>query len=316
MKTQILILAAGMGSRFGGIKQVAGVGPGGETVLEYSIYDALEAGFDEVVFLIRRGIEADFRDLILSRLPERVKSRLAFQELESLLPAGEIEAASGRTKPWGTGHALLCAESAIDSPFAVINADDFYGRASLVIVHDAIAAVDPENTDFCMAGFALGRTMSPHGTVSRGLCDLATGNGQSGACGVFLRGVVEHPAIRVEGGLCFSRLGEGPSFGEVELPVDATVSMNLFGFTPAIFGLAHPLFSRFIATEAASPKKEFGLPTFVDELISLGQARVRVLPTPETWFGITYREDLMGVRERIAALSVSGLYPSPLWGRR
>jgi NDP-sugar pyrophosphorylase family protein len=316
MKTQILILAAGMGSRFGGIKQIAGVGPGGEAVLEYSIYDALEAGFDEAVFLIRRDIEADFRDLVLSRLPARVKSRIAFQELESRLTPREVVAALGRTKPWGTGHALLCAESAIDSPFAVINADDFYGRASLGLVHDAMAETDPESVDFCMAGFALGRTTSPNGTVSRGLCDLSPGNGLSSAEGVFLRGVVEHPAIRVEGRRCFSRLGEGLSSREVELPADAIVSMNLFGFTPTIFGLVHPLFRRFIAAEADSPKKEFGLPTCVDELISSGQARVRVLHTPETWFGITYREDLAGVRERIAALSASGLYPSPLWSRR
>jgi NDP-sugar pyrophosphorylase family protein len=303
MKTKLLVLAAGMGSRFGGIKQIAGVGPSGETVLEYSVYDALEEGFDEVVFLIRREIEADFINLILPRLPRRATSRLVFQELDSLLNEKDIAVGSGRKKPWGTGHALLCAEEAVDAPFAVINADDFYGRASFARIHTFLAAADPGIASFCMAGFSLAKTTSPHGSVSRGLCDVGADS--------YLRGAVEHKDITVESGRCVSRLGDGSA---IDLPPDSTVSMNLFGFTPAVFPLAKPLFRRFIEAEAGSAKMEFGLPDIVDSLIRDRTAEVRVLPTPEAWFGITYRDDLGEARERVAALTRGGMYSSPLWG--
>jgi NDP-sugar pyrophosphorylase family protein len=305
MKTKLLILAAGMGSRFGGIKQMAGIGPSGEAVLEYSVYDALEAGFDEAVFLVRSAIEADFRSLILPRFPSRVASRLAFQELGSLLDARALAASVGRGKPWGTGHALLCAEEALGAPFAVINADDFYGRASFAVVHEFLASSDPQSGLFCMAGFGLSRTTSPYGSVSRALCDV-----EADGSGDFLRGLVEHKEIRTESGRCVSRLDDG---SELEIPGDAVVSMNLFGFTPAIFAQARPLFDRFIEAEAASPKKEFYLPDLVNELVERGSAKVKILPTPESWFGITYREDLAIARERMLALCAAGIYPEPLW---
>ena len=169
-KTTLLVLAAGIGSRFGGVKQVEPVGPAGETTLEYSIYDALRAGFDDVVFLVRSSIEADFREAVLSRLPASVERCLAFQEMDSLLSPAELAAAAGRTKPWGTGHALLCAESEIHHPFAVVNADDFYGPESFRLVHDFLAASAPGSRDWCMAGFLLSNTTSEHGAVARGLC--------------------------------------------------------------------------------------------------------------------------------------------------
>ncbi|MBL8966381.1 MAG: NTP transferase domain-containing protein [Spirochaetaceae bacterium] len=320
MKTSLLVLAAGMGSRFGGIKQMASVGSAGETVLEYSVHDALQAGFDEIVFLVRRSIEPDFRSHVLARLPARVRSRLVFQELESLLPpaAPAAAAASGRAKPWGTGHALLCAAEALDAPFAVINADDFYGRASFEAVHGFLAAADPAAAEFCMAGFLLANTTSPHGAVSRGLCEVAADG--------FLRGVTEHTAICevAAGAAAGSAAGAGrgvaylsrlPEGGERGLSGDAVVSMNLWGFTPAVFPLARPLFDRFISANASSPKAEFYLPGLVDELVAAGRATVRVLPTPEAWFGLTYREDLEDARARVAALTGAGRYPAPLWGR-
>lgn len=307
METALLVLAAGLGSRYGGVKQVDPVGPAGETILEYSVYDALAAGFDEVVFLIRRGIEADFRETVLGRLPAPLRSRLAFQELESLLAPGEAAAAreAGRTKPWGTGHALLCAASAIGSPFAVINADDFYGRESFRLVRDFLAARGPESRDWCMAGYELRRTTSPHGSVSRGLCGL----GPDGR----LASVTEHTAIEEAGGRFVSRGGAAPG-AELELGGGELVSMNFWGFTPAVFGLALPRFRAFLAEGRGSPKAEFYLPSLVDELVRRGEASVSVLPTPEAWFGLTYREDAPAARARIAELVRAGAYPSPLWG--
>jgi hypothetical protein len=302
--TSLLVLAAGMGSRYGGVKQVDPVGAAGETILEYSVYDALASGFDEVVFLIRRGIEADFRERVLARLPRSVGALLAFQELDSLLGPGDLAAAreAGRTKPWGTGHALLCAAEAIRSPFAVINADDFYGRASFRVVHDFLAARGPESREWCMAGYELRNTTSPHGSVSRGLCSVdAAGR---------LASVVEHVAVSEKGGRFSSRLADG---SELELRGSEVVSMNFWGLAPAVFDLALPLFRAFLEQGRSSPKAEFYLPALVDALVARGEASVSVLPTPEAWFGLTYREDAGAARERVAALTAAGAYPSPLW---
>jgi NDP-sugar pyrophosphorylase family protein len=304
MNTTMLVLAAGLGSRFGGVKQLAGVGPSGEAILEYSVYDALAAGFDEVVFLIRGEIEADFRSVVLSRLPASLPCRLAFQEVDSLLDPAARRASEGRTKPWGTGHAVLCAEGGLPSPFAVINADDFYGRRSFFAVQGFLAASEPRAAAFCMAGYGLSRTTSPHGSVSRGICELGPGG--------LLRSVTEHVDIRVEGGRCLSLRSDG---SREELPPDSTVSMNLWGFTPALFPLARPRFEAFLRAHAASPKDEFYLPGLVDGLIREAEATVRVLPTPESWFGLTHREDLAEVRSRMATLCEAGIYPSPLWAK-
>ena len=301
-KTTLLVLAAGIGSRFGGVKQVEPVGPAGETTLEYSIYDALRAGFDDVVFLVRSSIEADFREAVLSRLPASVECRLAFQEMDSLLSPAELAAAAGRTKPWGTGHALLCAAPEITKPFAVVNADDFYGPESFRLVHDFLAASAPGSRDWCMAGFLLRNTTSEHGAVARGLCAVEDGGS--------LVSVTEHTRITKEGGAFLSALSDG---GSVRLTGTETVSMNLWGLSPEVFGLARPLFRDFLARGAPSSTAEFYLPGVIDTLLSRGEARVRVLPTPEAWFGLTYRGDRAQAVARVAALHAAGTYPTPLW---
>ena len=300
-KTTLLVLAAGIGSRFGGVKQVEPVGPSGETTLEYSIYDALRAGF---VFLIRSSIEADFRDAVLSRLPISVERRLAFQETLSLLSPAEAVAVStsGRTKPWGTGHALLCAAPEITKPFAVVNADDFYGPESFRIVHDFLAASAPSSKNWCMAGFLLRNTTSEHGAVARGLCTVDDASS--------LVSVKEHTGITQEGGAFLSALSDG---GSIRLSGTETVSMNLWGLSPEVFGLAEPLFRDFLAGGASSPTAEFYLPGVIDTLLSRGEARVRVLPTPEAWFGLTYRGDRAAAAARVGNLHASGAYPTPLW---
>jgi hypothetical protein len=323
-KTSLLVLAAGLGSRYGGVKQVDPVGPAGEATLEYSLYDALRSGFDEIVFLIRSSIENDLRRAVLNRLPTSMRCRLAFQELESLLEPEDLAAAraSGRTKPWGTAHALLCAASELRAPFAVVNADDFYGRESFRLVHDFLAAQDPAGRGWCMAGFELAKTASPHGAVSRGICVLRPRSGAKP--GSELVSVTEHPSIIASAaagttrrsdtddpGTFISRLPDG---SEIELDGRSIVSMNLWGLTPAIFPLALPLFRAFMAENRGSTKAEFYLPALIDALVARGEARVEVLPTPETWFGLTYREDAAAARARIAELGAAGEYPAPLWG--
>jgi hypothetical protein len=306
-KTALLVLAAGIGSRFGGAKQTASVGPAGETILEYSVYDALMAGFDEIVFLLGPAMEADFRARVLSRLPASLRFRVAFQETTSLLGEGSLAALrrSGRTKPWGTGHALLCAEAELGLPFASINADDYYGRESFRLVHDFLAGEGGDPAEWCMAGFRLGNTMSPNGPVSRGICSV-DGAGM-------LLGVTERRSVRRGPAGGYEAAGEG---GEtLRLGGDETVSMNLWGFTPRVFSLGRPLLEEFLERNADSAEAEFGLPGLVDSLLSRGGARLRALPTPEAWFGLTYRADAADAASRVAALTAAGSYPSPLWGR-
>ncbi|HET7839138.1 MAG TPA: NTP transferase domain-containing protein [Rectinemataceae bacterium] len=306
-KTALLVLAAGMGSRFGGPKQAAPVGPSGETLLEYSIYDALRAGFDELVFLIGREAEPAFRERVLACLPARVPWRLAFQELDSLMDgrAAARARASGRTKPWGTGQALLCAASGLELPFASVNADDFYGSESFRVVHDFLEGGSPGGASWCMAGFALANTLSPNGPVSRGICSIDEAG--------LLMGVTEQRQIGAGGpgeGIVAAR-AEGGSLG---LTGRETVSMNLWGLTPSVLGPGLELFGEFLEQNAGSATAEFGLPDMVDALMARGVAKVRVLPTAETWFGLTYRADLAESRSRIEELTRSGSYPSPLWG--
>jgi len=302
MKTQLLVLAAGMGARFGGVKQIEGVGPHEETVLEYSVYDALEAGFDEIVFLIRDSIETDFRKTVLSRLPSRVVFRIAFQGPNSLLSRQELAASTGRRKPWGTGHALLCAASGIDSPFAVINADDSYGREALRIVRSRLCSLASDSTEFCMAGYHLKNVMSAWGPVSRGICDVDA-NG-------YLLDVTEHVSVSEENGAFVS---VSPAGTRTILKNDASISMNLWGLTPAVFPLADVLFREFLENHAGSADAEFYLPYVVDSLVKSGKARVRVLPTDEKHFGLTYRGDLAETKTRVARMIAEGLYPDPLW---
>ncbi|MDF3056872.1 MAG: nucleotidyltransferase [Rariglobus sp.] len=294
MTLTLVILAAGMGSRYGGLKQVDPMGPSGETVLDYSVHDAVRAGFGRVLFIIRRDFETEFRAVIGARFEGRVQVDYVFQALDAL-PSGHALPA-GRTKPWGTGHAVWCAREALDGPFAVVNADDFYGAGSferLARFLRAAAVVKTSPPEFAMVGFELANTLSEHGAVSRGVCTV-------GADGI-LQGIEEHT------GILATEVGEGKKY-----PGATTVSMNCWGFTPAFLPLLDARWRGFLATHGTSEKTEFYLPFAVNDLLASGEACVHVLPTSDQWFGVTYREDKPRVQAAIAALVASGAYPSPL----
>ncbi len=301
---KLLVLAAGIGSRFGGVKQVASVGPRGETLLEYSLYDARRAGFDEVVFLIRPDIEEDFRASILTRLPSSLEYSLAYQTKESLLSDEQLALglARGRVKPWGTGHALLCAREALGAssgaPFAVINADDYYGRAAFEAV-GAWLSRHPE--EFCFAVYKLDDVVPLRGTVSRAICDVDVEG--------YLERIVEHKKVWREAGRFFSQR-EG---GVVELIAEAPVSMNLWGFNPSIFESGTRAWGAFLADPENYTAREFYLPDIVQAMMASGMVRVRAVAGSVQSFGLTNPDDLAETRRRLSALVESGFYPSPLW---
>lgn len=285
-----------MGSRFGGIKQVQPVGPHGELIIEYSAFDALRAGFGRLVLVIRRDIEDDFRATIGRRLEERMEVAYVYQELDAL-PAG-FEPPVGRAKPWGTAHATLVARNAVRGPFAVINADDFYGASA----YRTLAAHFAKSSDYAMVGYPLKQTLSEHGSVSRGLCATdATGR---------LKSITEITKIE--------RLPNGARYldsagRENRLTGDEIVSMNFWGFTPAIFPQLEAKFRIFLETRGQDPKAEIYLPTVVSELNERGEARVALHRSTDAWFGLTYREDLASAQTAIRALTDAGKYPAPLW---
>ena len=290
MSLTLVVLAAGMGSRYGGLKQLDPVGPGGETVLDYAVFDALRAGFTRVVFVIRRDFEEIFRERIGSRYAGRAEVDYVFQSLEALPPG--FTTPPGREKPWGTGHAVWCAGPALRGNFAVINADDFYGADSFAQLARFLGAA--RGPEFAMVGFRLANTLSEHGTVSRGVtASEPDGN---------LRSIVEHTGIAPE------EVGAGRRFTGEEI-----VSMNCWGFTPDLLAGLDAEFRAFLAARVTEPKAEFYLPAAVSSLIGRGAARVRVLPTSATWFGVTYREDKPRVQAAVAALVRSGAYPERLW---
>lgn len=295
MAFTLVVLAAGMGSRYGGLKQIDPVGPGGETVLDYAVFDAVRAGFTRVVFVIRRDFEELFRAKIGARYAGRVAVDYVFQALDAL-PAGFAPVA-GREKPWGTGHAVWCAREAIRENFAVINADDFYGAdsfARLARFLSAPAAADAAAARFAMVGFRLANTLSEHGVVSRGVSATAADG--------TLRSIVEHT------GIAPADIGAGKKFSGEEI-----VSMNCWGFTPALFAGLDTQFREFLAARGTEPKAEFYLPAAVSTMIARGEAAVQVLPTDSAWFGVTYREDKPRVQAALAALVAAGRYPEKLW---
>lgn len=295
MQLTLVVLAAGMGSRYGGLKQVDPMGPSGETVLDYSVYDAVRAGFDRVLFIIRRDFEAEFRAAVGSRFEGKVKVDYVFQALDALPEGHGLPA--GRQKPWGTGHAVWCAREALDGPFAVVNADDFYGAGSFVRLATflcAAAAARKSPPEFAMVGFRLANTLSEHGAVSRGVCAV-------GADGV-LAGIEEHT------GILAAEVGAGRKYDP-----DTIVSMNCWGFTADFLPRLDARWREFLAAHGTSEKTEFYLPFAVNDLLAAGEAGVHVLPTDDQWFGVTYREDKPRVQAAIAALVGSGAYPSPLW---
>jgi len=299
----LVVMAAGIGRRYGGLKQVDPVGPGGEMILDYSVHDALAAGFGRAVFVIRRDIENVFRERIGRRLERRIETAYAFQELDAL-PEG-FAVPAGREKPWGTGHAVLAAREAVAGNFAVINADDFYGAASFRALGEHLrSARDAEGLyDYAMVGFELAKTLSEHGHVARGICRV-TGEG-------LLEEIHERTRIERRGG-AIQYTGDGEAW--TDLAPDAVVSMNMWGFTPGYFEELAARFVPFLRERLGDPKAEFFVPTVVNDLVAEGRARVRVLPTPERWVGVTYREDLQSVRRAIRALVDRGVYPERLWG--
>lgn len=294
------MLAAGIGSRYGGIKQIDGFGPGGETIMDYSLYDAWRSGFGKVVCVVREEILHTVRDIFLPRLEGRMRVEFVVQSLDKLIP-GEFRNAE-RKKPWGTGHAVLCAQPVISEPFVVINADDFYGRTAF----ESIARFFIENNSdnvHAMVGYRLEKVLSDFGTVSRGVGET-DGDG-------FLTTLVERTAIARDGNSIF--FTENTS--RTPLSPDAPISMNFWGFYPTVFELASKLFGEFLQKSGGDTRSEFYIPIIVNEMIRRQQGKVKVLGGGTTWFGVTYQEDRPLVTARIRELVASGEYPSSLWGR-
>jgi UTP-glucose-1-phosphate uridylyltransferase len=300
MKPTLLILAAGIGSRYGGLKQLDRIGPSGETIVDYSIYDALQAGFGKVVFIIKEAIEKDFREVFVDKLKDKVNIECVMQEIRKV-PDG-ITVPAERQKPWGTGHAILMADGTIDGPFAVINSDDFYGRGAYRAVAEYYRDWSPDRgNDYCMVGYSVANTLSEFGAVSRGVC-RADGNG-------FLVDVVERTHIeRTPAGIRFIERDI-----EFPLPDDAIVSMNFWGFTPSFFSHLQRGFGEFIRKNAGDLKAEYYIPAEVNQLVRNRMATVRVLQSTDKWFGMTYREDRDTVVNSIRPLIKNGIYPENLW---
>ena len=300
-KPQLVIMAAGIGSRYGGLKQIDPVGPSGEILIDYAIYDALKAGFSRVVFIIRHHFEQDFRDMIGRNIEHRAEVSYVFQEIDAL-PAG-LAVPPGRTKPWGTGHAALVAAPCVDAPAAIINADDYYGARAFQALHKYLSgAKDSSTYDYCMVGYELENTLTEHGHVARGVCGVSA-EGQ-------LESVVERTKIQcIDGKTCYA----DPSGAWVALPPRSTVSMNMWGVTPSFFAELGARFSPWLRRSAQDLKAEFFLPTVVNELVIEKKARVHVLTSPDRWYGVTYREDKPIVAAAIGELIAKGVYPSRLW---
>lgn len=287
--TTLVVMAAGMGSRFGGLKQLEPVGTNGEVLLDYSVYDAAKAGFNKVVFVIKKEIEKDFRELVGKRIEQKIDVDYAFQELDKL-PAG-FTVPADRKKPWGTGHAILCCKDLVDQPFAAVNADDFYGPSAYQQINHYLAQ---QNGDYCMVGFRLKNTLTDNGTVSRGICK-ADSNGH-------LLDIQEITDIAAD---CAYLDADK---NKVVLPADTIVSMNMWGFTPDLFGYLEEGFHAFLTEKIEQSKAEFFLPFQIDELIKDGRKQVKVLVAEDKWYGMTYREDKPVLKDAIAAMTEKGLY--------
>ena len=303
--TTLVIMAAGIGSRFGGgIKQLEPVGPGGEIIMDYSIYDALQAGFNKVVFIIRKDLEKDFKEIIGNRIEKIVKVEYAFQELDDL-PDG-FKRPADRKKPWGTGQAVLSTKGLVKEPFLVINADDYYGKEGFRKIHDYMVNEMDENApvyDLCMGGFMLANTLSENGGVTRGVCQI----GEDG----FLKKVTEtYEIVRCGDGLS-AKNAEGEP---VSVDLGNHVSMNMWGMPASFIEELEQGFPRFLAgLKEGDVKSEYLLPAVIDSLVSSGKARVKVLETPDKWFGVTYKEDKQAVVESLRALIAAGAYPEKLY---
>lgn len=282
MNTTLVVMAAGMGSRFGGLKQMEPIGPNGEVLLDFSVYDAKKAGFNKVVFIIKEEIEKDFKEIVGKKIEKVIDVDYVMQDM-TILP-------EGRKKPFGTSHAILCCKDTVKEPFAVINADDYYGANAFYEIHEHL--VNAKDFDFCMVAYELDKTLSENGTVARGICDVKDG---------FLKDVVERTKINSKGQ--FTEDGESWT----QLPMDSKVSMNLWGFTPALFAELEKEFDSFLQT-ADLQKDECLIPSMVDKLVKNGTATVKVYTNKDKWYGITYREDKEAVQAAIKAFCDQGLY--------
>jgi dTDP-glucose pyrophosphorylase len=299
MKPTVLILAAGVGSRYGGLKQLDSVGPSGEVILDYSVYDALQAGFGKVVFVIRHDFEEEFKEKITSKYEGKIQVAFGYQELDDL-PDGFC-VPDGRTKPWGTSHAIMAAKNVIDTPFAMINADDFYGQDAFCTLATHLEKTDPKSTQWSMVAYKLGNTLSDFGGVTRGGCNMKDGT---------LTDIEELFKIERADDVAHAQNANGTTH---TLPLDTLVSMNFFGFTPPIFDLLEDDFVAFLEERGTEMKSEYLIPTSVDEYIKSGKATVDVLTSDSHWFGVTYPEDKAVVQKNIQELVSQGKYPTRLW---
>lgn len=301
MKPTLFVLAAGVGSRYGGLKQIDGVGPSGETIMDYSIYDAIKAGFGKIVFVIRESFEESFREIIVSKYEKQIPVELVFQEIDKL-PQG-ITPNPDRVKPWGTNHAVMMGQEVINEPFVVINADDYYGREGFKIIADYLASLEANSKNqYCMVGYRVGNTLSESGTVARGICETDADDN--------LTGVVERTQVmRIDGVVKYK--DENDDW--VSIDDNTPVSMNMWGFTPDYFQYSNEYFVDFLKDNTDNIKAEFFIPLLVNHLTVNGTVSVKVLDTPSKWFGVTYAEDRPEVVERLQKLVDNGEYPTPLW---
>jgi UTP-glucose-1-phosphate uridylyltransferase len=300
MDLTLLVLAAGMGSRYGGLKQLDQVGPSGETIIDYSVYDAIEAGFNKIVFIIRKDIEKEMKELLFDKYSKKIQVEYVFQELDNI-PEG-VELPADRVKPWGTGHAVLMAKEVINEPFVVINADDFYGKSAFKVVSDYMKSnQDDLKGKNCMAGYLLKNTLSDFGHVSRGVCKVNNNND--------LIEITERTQIEWKN----SKIIANDNGNDIELNGEAFVSMNFWAFTPDVFPELESEFKSFIADNISNLKSEYYIPSIVSHQINNKLATVKVLEATDQWFGVTYKEDKPYVIEKIKNLTLAGEYPERLW---
>ena len=300
MKPTLLVLAAGMGSRYGGVKQIDGVGLNGECLLDYAAFDAKKCGFGKVVYIIRKDIEKDFRERLFDRVAKNFDADYVFQSKESLLSEEQIKLSENRTKPWGTAHAILCAQEKINTPFAVINSDDYYGREAFKVLGEYLSSVSNDSTEHAMVGYVLGNTMSRSGSVSRAVCSVKDN------C---LESIEENLKIYYEGEKIISEMGDK----KIQLTGKEWVSMNLFGFTPKAFERFNLYWENFISANVATEKAEALLPVAASDIIKNKEGIVKFFTSSENWFGMTYPEDREIVKAEIAKKIKDGYYPEILW---
>ena len=300
MKPTLFVLAAGMGSRYGGLKQLDGLGPNGETIMDYSVYDALRAGFGKIVFVIREDFAQDFKRVVLSKYEDKIQCEICFQSIENT--PKWFTANAERQKPWGTNHAVMMGKDVINEPFAVINADDFYGKESFEILAQFLNSVNGKQNEYCMVGYRIVNTLSENGSVNRGICQTDD-NG-------YLTDVVEATNIEEVGGRIMYKDTNG---ADVVLEPNTHVSMNMWGFTPEYFEYSEHAFDVFLKEHGQELKSEIYIPTVVDELIRTGKATCKVLDTPAKWFGVTYAQDRPAVVMKLNELIKKGVYPEKLF---